>query len=518
MECSSWLSEFVDELGEQVEALEAEAESLKATTKKGKKDTAKLERLEELHTKTEHHKWHQTKLETLLRALENGSVEPDQLGNVKEAVREYLNSHDEPDFYEDDTIYDDFSLEQDEAAWGLSNEIDRVSSHDTQSMQDENADPSEARSTSVPTGKQKSSVADPPVASVRRPSNQLKSPLPALASLHTPLSNINSNAAASNMKPAPLPTRAPGETLKYASAAAAAASNEKSSIAPLPPPPGQASSKLEPLPPPPSKASAATSPNVQTSQPLQAKAAPPQTGASVTSAPQQTLESPAVSHAPSSSIPPTPALEKSEPTRGKQPQQTLPTPQEAKETSPEPEQPQTPHDPPSTSSMAAPSAEPRIQDEQEEEESIYHLPSGLQDLVESFEITKNRKQDPHAPAVQRLLAASHATAPSVFDAEKPRHYKPAHRFDTPTHYPQEPFGLADDPSLYQRIDTDTLFYIFYYRQGTYQQYLAAKALKNQSWRFHKQYQTWFQRHEEPKTITEEYEQGTYRFFDYESTW
>jgi CCR4-NOT transcription complex subunit 3 len=43
-------------------------------------------------------------------------------------------------------------------------------------------------------------------------------------------------------------------------------------------------------------------------------------------------------------------------------------------------------------------------------------------------------------------------------------------------------------------------------------------LKSQSWRFHKQYQTWFQRHEEPKAITEDYEQGTYRFFDYESTW
>ena len=89
---------------------------------------------------------------------------------------------------------------------------------------------------------------------------------------------------------------------------------------------------------------------------------------------------------------------------------------------------------------------------------------------------------------------------------------------TPTHYPQEPLHIFDDARLYNRIDTDTLFYAFYYRQGTYQQYLAAKALKSQSWRFHKQYQTWFQRHEEPKNITEEYEQGTYRFFDYESTW
>jgi CCR4-NOT transcription complex subunit 3 len=123
-------------------------------------------------------------------------------------------------------------------------------------------------------------------------------------------------------------------------------------------------------------------------------------------------------------------------------------------------------------------------------------------------------------AVQRLLQASQESCPEAADAERPQHYKPTFRFNTPAHYPQEPLPLFDDPALYEtgRIDTDTLFYIFYYRQGTYQQYLAAKALKSQSWRFHKQYQTWFQRHEEPKMITEEYEQGTYRFFDYESTW
>ena len=43
-------------------------------------------------------------------------------------------------------------------------------------------------------------------------------------------------------------------------------------------------------------------------------------------------------------------------------------------------------------------------------------------------------------------------------------------------------------------------------QGTKAQYLAAKALKKQSWRFHTKYMMWFQRHEEPKTITEDYEQ------------
>lgn len=51
-------------------------------------------------------------------------------------------------------------------------------------------------------------------------------------------------------------------------------------------------------------------------------------------------------------------------------------------------------------------------------------------------------------------------------------------------------------------------------QNTYQQYLAAKELKKQSWRYHRKYNTWFQRHEEPKVATDEYEQGTYVYFDF----
>lgn len=154
---------------------------------------------------------------------------------------------------------------------------------------------------------------------------------------------------------------------------------------------------------------------------------------------------------------------------------------------------------------------------EEEEESIYHLPASLSDLVESFEVTKKRTLPVNTPSHLRMMQASQATSPELLDAEPPRKYRPDNRVPS-SHYPQEPLAIFDDPRLYGRIDPDTLFYVFYYKQGTYQQYLAAKALKDQSWRFHKQYQTWFQRHEEPKAITEEFEQGTYRFFDYESTW
>ena len=52
----------------------------------------------------------------------------------------------------------------------------------------------------------------------------------------------------------------------------------------------------------------------------------------------------------------------------------------------------------------------------------------------------------------------------------------------------------------------------------YLQYLAAKELKKQSWRYHKKYMTWFQRHEEPRVTTDEYEEGTYVYFDCESGW
>jgi CCR4-NOT transcription complex subunit 3 len=159
-----------------------------------------------------------------------------------------------------------------------------------------------------------------------------------------------------------------------------------------------------------------------------------------------------------------------------------------------------------------------VKAEPEEDESIYHLPAGLQDLLQSFEITQRRVTDPSSQSTQRMLNSSFESAPSINDVRGPRNFKHENRINTPSYYPQELDPVFEDPRLYARIDADTLFYVFYYKQGSYQQYQAAKALKDQSWRFHTQYQTWFQRHEEPKTITEEYEQGTYRFFDYESTW
>ena len=88
-------------------------------------------------------------------------------------------------------------------------------------------------------------------------------------------------------------------------------------------------------------------------------------------------------------------------------------------------------------------------------------------------------------------------------------------YPTPPYYPQETSGIFDDPSIYRKVDPDVLFFIFFYQQGTYQQYLAAKELKAQKWRYHPQHQTWFQKHESQKAPSDQ-EIGTYSYFDYET--
>ena len=518
LEAVDFLSNMVEELERQIETVEAETESLQVTIKKGKKDGGKADRIAELERITERHKWHQSKLELLLRSLENGGVETEQVKDLEDSIRYYVENNQEVDFMEDEGIYDDLNLQEEEGLYGMNNEADRVSSQDAQSIQDDIPD-GEPRAASVGGGRPKSS--EPPISGARRPSTQLKSPLPALATLHTPLPNVTNGVPASNMKPAPLPTRAPGEPLKYASAAAAAAASDKNGvgIAPLPPPPGvaatQAASGLAPSGP---RISTTTSPSSVHPQPAQRPAAStPDNAPSV----QASTKSPAPSHtsaaAPSTgagSIPPTPAVEKLEGLSRAASSDDAGRASTRKPLGPEKSEED------ESQSTTPPLTNGESRADEEEDESIYHLPSSLQDLLESFEATKSDiTASSCKPPDERMLAASMATMPESVDAEAPKHYRPQNPYPyTPPHYPQEPLAIFDDPRLYSRIETDALFYAFYYRQGTYQQYLAAKALKSQSWRFHKQYQTWFQRHEEPKSITEDYEQGTYRFFDYESTW
>uniref|UniRef100_A0A673AZT2 CCR4-NOT transcription complex subunit 3 n=1 Tax=Sphaeramia orbicularis TaxID=375764 RepID=A0A673AZT2_9TELE len=116
---------------------------------------------------------------------------------------------------------------------------------------------------------------------------------------------------------------------------------------------------------------------------------------------------------------------------------------------------------------------------------------------------------------QAMEEAAWTHMPHPSDSERIRQYLMRNPCPTLPFHHQVPPPHSDSVDFYQRLSTETLFFIFYYLEGTKAQYLAAKALKKQSWRFHTKYMMWFQRHEEPKTITDEFEQGTYIYFDYE---
>jgi len=116
---------------------------------------------------------------------------------------------------------------------------------------------------------------------------------------------------------------------------------------------------------------------------------------------------------------------------------------------------------------------------------------------------------------QNMLEAAFEHLPHASDSERLRPYLPRNPCPTPSYYPKEPLLHSDTVDFFERLATETLFFIFYYLEGTEAQYLAAKALKKQSWRFHTKYMMWFQRHEEPKQITDDCEMGSYIYFDYE---
>lgn len=113
------------------------------------------------------------------------------------------------------------------------------------------------------------------------------------------------------------------------------------------------------------------------------------------------------------------------------------------------------------------------------------LPSSLSDLVTSFESVKqksmllnnqNNSKSGNSNQIYNNLNTLHESlensfinVPEPIDSEKPKYYIPKNPFNTPGYYPQNPSGIFENPNVYSKFDVDTLFYIFYYQQGTYHQ-------------------------------------------------
>ena len=80
--------------------------------------------------------------------------------------------------------------------------------------------------------------------------------------------------------------------------------------------------------------------------------------------------------------------------------------------------------------------------------------------------------------VHKLLDGGYASMPQPLDTEKPKYYVPKNPYPTPPYYPQQPHPILSSPSLFANLDIETLFYVFYYLPGTYQQCVLCSPLSS----------------------------------------
>ena len=90
---TQWLHSKVEDLSLQVEAAEAEVETLQGGVKKKHKGSAASERLEDLERLNERRKYHIGRLEIILRLLDNGSLPVEKVVGLKEDVSYFVESN-----------------------------------------------------------------------------------------------------------------------------------------------------------------------------------------------------------------------------------------------------------------------------------------------------------------------------------------------------------------------------------------------------------------------------------------
>ncbi|KAK4047165.1 general negative regulator of transcription subunit 5 [Microbotryomycetes sp. JL201] len=518
VELCEWISNSVDELGRQIEQAEAEIEQLQLGKKK--KDSEKEARLEELERWNERRAWHVNRLELILRLLENGNLSTEAVTDIKDDIAYFVESNMEEDFEEDEGIYDELNLEDEEEMFPVGADDHHSTTNDSVSVADEPPAPqppkTPAKKADPPTTEAEKSPAKAKTAAVpsRKATLESSKPTPSVAAAApTPTAR-----AVSNPQPAPRAVPAPLPPIRYAAAAAGANSQNVtpsssavsvSSPATAPtsssaaPPPGLVQSPATSEPPVPIASPAAVDSKSGSSEaPSHPSSVAPSPHVAPSIAPGLATASPAMSAAsvaPSSLNVSSAAAQSPSPSAASLAQAA---------------------DAASSSDQNAAGSDAASQQAQTSQRPETRLPSSLADLVTSFESAKQKsvKRDADLSGIHQTLEAGFANMPQPLDAEKPKYYVPRQPFATPAYYPQEPSPQLANPALFAKFDVDTLFYIFYYCPGTYLQFLAASELKKQSWRFHKQYLTWFQRANEPQQITDEYEQGVYLYFDWEGSW
>ena len=230
-EAVEFLEASVDELKEQNEALEGEYDKL-SQKKTRKTNTATEERKQELESFMNKNTFHIERLEHIVHLLKRRKVSPESVMAIQDDISFYLESNQEPDFVDDENLYDELFkeasqaselAEQEQANTGAANdsfaELNVVTpkqspepesdhkSKESNSKHDHKREPENNKTSSS------ASTASPPAKVLTTPnSKQLH---------HTEIStpDVSSPGIIKVLKPAATPQKPLG-TLKWAAAAA----------------------------------------------------------------------------------------------------------------------------------------------------------------------------------------------------------------------------------------------------------------------------------------------------------
>eukprot|EP00184_Porphyridium_aerugineum_P006371 CAMPEP_0184707216 /NCGR_PEP_ID=MMETSP0313-20130426/37160_1 /TAXON_ID=2792 /ORGANISM="Porphyridium aerugineum, Strain SAG 1380-2" /LENGTH=742 /DNA_ID=CAMNT_0027168791 /DNA_START=338 /DNA_END=2566 /DNA_ORIENTATION=+ len=590
---NEWCGESIGRLQDQREELEAELEAATVASKKKKTGTGQNDRVEQIQKTLERHMYHVEMLEKVLRAVYNETISTDEANDLRDSIDYYLDSNQDPDFLEDETLYDHLDLdavpvtatigrkEGDEGGdseeggeAGDSGLVERTSGGalDTGSRANSNsanplesppaASPSEsmnnrensgssivANGSSPLLGSTKGSVAFPAKRSI-----PMKLPDKPESSSPQSLTSSNSLTHSTSFSKDVRPGSGSIQAANSTGIPKVVATLSSSTKGPIPSASlASVAASVADIKPGGSVKSIATGPAPVDSMPI---ASPPVAFSSIVkgaTAGSAMLGSPATSsphiqppNASSTAINPAlsnvgPALVAQTSNPQASPVATIPASKAlssqvvaavvAAAASGEP-----------NAANSVPAASPSVKD-------ALGLggPTGAPSVIPqggmtaggaagtgpSANLSKDQGPANAAPFdMVRNINISAAALDRAFSlglpvslemelssAKRKRNVTSgvalgAGQVPVPASFPQKVPPVFENEALFARFSQDTLFYTFYYQQGTYQQYLAAKQLKKQNWRFHKKYYTWFQRHEEPRFATDEYEQGTYVYFDY----
>ncbi|KAL1141014.1 hypothetical protein AAG570_000940, partial [Ranatra chinensis] len=522
-EISTWLITSIDALNLQLDQFESEIESLLAGKKK-RLDKDKQDRMDELKGKVEKHRYHIRKLETLLRMLDNMSVEVGQIRGIREDVEYYIDSSQDPDFEGNEYLYDDIiGLDEIELSGvGLPSSATTDSNGTPTSITSSPPPSPTASQTTTTTHHNHSSDSSN---DEKRRNEQLQSVVKPTA---VRASNNNSNNSSSMLN-----------CSNSSSKGSPSSGNTRPTSYPTPNNSSPSSGACQPAlsQPPPAVgnfAAVAAQHNTHVTENGLVN-----NGMSHCDQPQQQSSS----SQPQSSTP-VPMMMNNSVSGGGESSSPPSTVSSAASPPPPPTSPRTP--PPPAPSIPPPTAPSPATPTAPVDQSLSTLKSIAQQVIDragleippsephrGYENKTNNTSEAHIPPLLgvaplgpvplqkehqlqfQMMEAAFYHMPHPSDSERVRNYLPRTPCATPVYYHQVPLAHSDTLEFFQRLSTETLFFIFYYMEGSKAQYLAAKALKKQSWRFHTKYMMWFQRHEEPKLINEEYEQGTYIYFDYE---